>query len=105
MDDLSFAFPDETRLALDEISLQIPAGSKTALVGPSGSGKSTLLQLLLKIQPIKQGDIRLDGISINQVAQKDMWEKANVVLQENHFFYGTIRENLLLTQDGDQVER
>lgn len=99
MDDVTFAFADEWRLALKTINMEIPAGSKTAIVGPSGSGKSTLLQLLLNIHSIEQGKICFDGVSIDQINQETIWEEAKVVLQENHFFFGTIRDNLLLAKD------
>ena len=55
--DVTFAFPNETRNTLKNITLTIPSGTKTAIVGPSGSGKSTLLQLLLKFYPLNQGQI------------------------------------------------
>ncbi|MEW9503349.1 thiol reductant ABC exporter subunit CydC [Jeotgalibacillus marinus] len=100
MDDVTFCFEEETRRALDGVSLRLEAGSKTAIVGPSGSGKSTLMQLLLKIQRTDAGEIRLAGTPISQVAQEDIWTNSNVVLQENHFFYGTIRENVALARDG-----
>lgn len=96
MEDVSFTFLDEWRPALDGVHLQIPAGSKTAIVGPSGSGKSTLLQVLLKIIPNVEGSISIDNIPHDQVIQESIWQEANVVLQENHFFYGTIKENLLI---------
>lgn len=99
VDNVSFSFPEEIRQTIKHVSLSLPAGSKTAIVGPSGSGKSTLLQLLLKISPVDQGDIRLGGIPIEQVAQESIWEEANVVLQKNHFFYGSLRENLQLARD------
>lgn len=99
VDNVTFAFADEWRTALKNINLKLPAGSKTAIVGPSGSGKSTLLQLLLKINPINQGEIRFDGISIDKINQESIWEETKVVLQENHFFFGTIRDNLLLAGD------
>ncbi|WP_040759778.1 thiol reductant ABC exporter subunit CydC [Sporosarcina newyorkensis] len=101
MNHVTFTFADEWRLALDQINLSLPAGSKTAIVGPSGSGKSTLLQTLLKIIPINQGEILLNGLSIDRFNQESLWEESNVVLQENHFFYGTIRDNLLLA--GNEV--
>lgn len=97
---VTFAFPDEIRDMLKNITLTIPAGTKTAIVGPSGSGKSTLLQLLLKFYPMKQGQIYFNNQLIDHVTQESIWENSNVVLQENHFFYGTIRDNLQLAKDG-----
>jgi len=98
--DVTFAFPDETRNTLKNVTTTFPAGSKTAIVGPSGSGKSTLLQLLLKFYSINQGQIRFNNDSIDQLTQESIWGNTNVVLQENHFFFGTIRDNLLLARDG-----
>lgn len=100
LNNIDFSYPEELRKTLHKISLSLPAGSKTAIVGPSGSGKSTLLQLLLKIHIADQGDIHFNGKSIKQLSQESIWEKVNVVLQSNHFFYGTIRENLELAKDG-----
>ncbi len=97
MKDVTFTFPNEWRKTLNDVSLNIPAGSKTAIVGPSGSGKSTLLQMLLKIIPAHKGTVLLNRIPIDQIQQEGIWKVANVVLQENHFFYGTIRDNLLIT--------
>lgn len=102
LEEVSFTFPEESRAALNEISLNLPAGSKTAIVGPSGSGKSTVLQLLLKIQEAGSGLVRICGLPIARVAQENLWENTNVVLQENHFFYGSIRDNLLLA--GEELE-
>lgn len=103
VDHVTFTFPNEWRKTLDNISLSIPAGSKTAIVGSSGSGKSTLLQILLKIVPIQQGNIFINDFPIDHVEQESIWKEANVVLQSNHFFYGTIRENLLI-DDHDITE-
>ncbi|MBM7600292.1 ATP-binding cassette subfamily C protein CydC [Virgibacillus halotolerans] len=99
MTDVSFSFPEEIRQTIKNVSLSLPAGSKTAIVGPSGSGKSTLLQLLLKISVVDQGEIRMGDIAMNHIPQESIWEKANVVLQKNHFFYGSLRENLQLAKD------
>lgn len=93
---VSFRFPDEVRDTLFNISLTLPPQSKTAIVGPSGSGKSTLMQLLLKIYTADQGDILINNQSINQLSEESIWKNTNVVLQKNHFFYGTIRDNLLI---------
>ncbi|MFC0469216.1 thiol reductant ABC exporter subunit CydC [Halalkalibacter kiskunsagensis] len=96
---VSYTFPREWRKALHDVSLFLPAGSKTAIVGPSGSGKSTLLQLILNLHSSTKGEIYLDGIPVKELEQDALWKKTNVVLQDNHFFYGTIQDNLLLPND------
>ncbi|MFC7062922.1 thiol reductant ABC exporter subunit CydC [Halobacillus seohaensis] len=97
---VSYTFPNEVRNTLRDVNVHMEQGSKTAIVGASGSGKSTLLQLLLKIQPFQEGVIQLGGVNLNQVGQEDLWARSNVVLQENHFFYGTIRHNLEIAREG-----
>ncbi|TMU88276.1 thiol reductant ABC exporter subunit CydC [Bacillus sp. BHET2] len=99
MRDVSFSFEGEERKTLDGVSLELPRGSKTAIVGASGSGKSTLLQLLLNFYSTDDGTITVNGSPIKEVSQESLWKLANVVLQENHFFYGTIRDNLMLVGD------
>ncbi|MGP4070818.1 thiol reductant ABC exporter subunit CydC [Halobacillus sp. B29] len=96
---VDFRFPEEERQTLQQVNLKIPAGSKTALVGPSGSGKSTLLQLLLKIHTSDQGEIWLNDHPMEHIDEESIWNRSNVVLQENHFFFGTVRENLQLAKD------
>ncbi|MGR9047845.1 thiol reductant ABC exporter subunit CydC [Halobacillus faecis] len=99
VDHVSYRFPEEEREALTEIDVSIPAGSKTAIVGASGSGKSTLLQLFMKFQLPSAGELMVNGMDISDLSEESIWENSNVVLQENHYFYGTIRENLQLAGD------
>ncbi|PPA70772.1 thiol reductant ABC exporter subunit CydC [Jeotgalibacillus proteolyticus] len=96
---VSYRFEGEQRNALNRVSLSIPAGSKTAIVGPSGSGKSTLLMLLLKVLHSEGENVLIGGQPVTHINAEDIWEKANVVLQDNHFFYGTIRENLEIARE------
>lgn len=100
IEDVSFRFPEETRKTLSNVSLALPPGSKTAIVGPSGSGKSTLMQLMLQIFPVYKGKVYFNEEDAIYYSQESIWENANVVLQENHFFYGTIRDNLAIAKDG-----
>ncbi|AVV58371.1 thiol reductant ABC exporter subunit CydC [Paenibacillus glucanolyticus] len=93
---VTFQYEGEWRAALRDMSLLITPGSKTAIVGPSGSGKSTIIDLLLKLRTPMDGDIRLNGISVKELDEASIWQAANVVLQQSHFFRGTIRDNLLL---------
>lgn len=96
---LSFSYPEEERETLHGLDLYFPGGTKTAIVGPSGSGKSTVLQLLLKIYEADAGEIKFNTQQLADLTQESIWRNTNVVLQENHFFYGTIRDNLSIARD------
>ncbi|MCM3612230.1 thiol reductant ABC exporter subunit CydC [Planococcus sp. MERTA32b] len=91
---VGYVFPGEQRPALEDITIDLPPGSKTAIVGPSGSGKSTLLAVLMDILPASSGHVLFNGISSEEFPQESIWQRLNVVLQENHFFQGTLRSNL-----------
>ena len=99
MKNVSFTYPGDERKILKDIDLSFPAGSRTAIVGPSGSGKSTILNLLLKIYDTDAGEIHMNNQQVSKLVQESIWENTNVVLQENHFFYGTIRDNLNIAKD------
>ncbi|WP_370621880.1 amino acid ABC transporter ATP-binding/permease protein [Bacillus sp. JCM 19034] len=104
--DVSFGFAGEFRKTLKNVTIEFPAQSKTAIVGPSGSGKSTLLHLLLKSYTAE--DVFINGLPINEIKQETVWKQANVVFQNSQFFYGTIKENLLLQGDdwsNEQLEQ
>lgn len=103
--DVSFRYSEEERPTLQDINLHFPAGSKTAIVGPSGSGKSTILSLLLNFNAADTGEILINGEEIQGLNQESIWKYANVVLQENHFFFGTIRDNLKMAVDEVSDER
>ncbi|MDL4840202.1 thiol reductant ABC exporter subunit CydC [Aquibacillus rhizosphaerae] len=103
--DIRFTYKGEWRTTIPNLSLLLPAGSKTAIVGASGSGKSTLLQLILKMQQVEAGQVYWDQHDTLTVSGSAIWEQTKVVLQENHFFYGTIRDNLLLADPGLQDDQ
>lgn len=94
--DVQFTYMGDWRSTIPNISFTIPARSKTAIVGASGSGKSTVLQLILKLQEVDAGNIYWGEADITSVSGEAIWEQTKVVLQENYYFYGTIRENLQL---------
>ncbi|RNA70480.1 thiol reductant ABC exporter subunit CydC [Alteribacter keqinensis] len=94
-----YTFPEDERQALKDVSFMLPAGSRTAIVGASGSGKSTLMQVMLNVLSPDSGDVRLAGKNTEQLDKEDIWRSVNVVLQENHFFYGTIADNLRIARD------
>lgn len=105
---VKFSYLGDLRPTIPNLSLDIPAGSKTAIIGASGSGKSTLLQLLLKLQQVQEGEIYWNNQNIASIDATSIWKQAKVVLQENFLFYGTIRDNLLLADsnlDDNQLEK
>ncbi|MGI8316300.1 thiol reductant ABC exporter subunit CydC [Halobacillus mangrovi] len=104
MNNVDYHYPGEARKALDGVTLSIPSGAKIAVVGPSGSGKSTLLQLLMKFAKPEQGRVYMDSLPLESINQESLWQHSNVVLQENHFFYGTIEDNLQLAGEGVKRE-
>lgn len=101
---VSFQYEGEWRSALDDVSLYLAPGSKTAIVGPSGSGKSTILDLLLKLRTPAAGNIKFNDISVNELNETSIWQNTRVVLQQSHFFRGTIRDNLLLSGESHSDE-
>ena len=105
LEQVSFTYRGEERPALSNISLRLAAGTKTAIVGPSGSGKSTLLQLFMNILEPDEGAIRLGGRKLAELDQEKVWESMNAVLQENHFFFGTIKSNLLIANEAASDEQ
>ncbi|MGC5772188.1 thiol reductant ABC exporter subunit CydC [Paenibacillus pabuli] len=102
---VTFQYEGEWNPALKDVSLHILPGSKTAIVGPSGSGKSTIIELLLKLRAPTTGELRLNGVSVKELDEQSIWQTANVVLQQSHFFRGTIRDNLMLNEEEHSDEQ
>lgn len=99
VDGATFTYPGEERAALKDLRLAIKSGTKNAVVGPSGSGKSTLLQLLLNVLPADGGTVRFNGHALGELDPENLWGRMNVVLQENHFFFGTVKSNLQIANE------
>ncbi|KUP04023.1 ABC transporter ATP-binding protein [Bacillus coahuilensis p1.1.43] len=94
-----YTYPEEEREALSDVTIRLPKGSKTAIVGPSGSGKSTLFQLLLGIIEPTTGTMKINGKNVKDIDCESLWALTNVVLQENHFFHGTLEDNLRIARE------
>ncbi len=85
---------------LDGLTLDIPAGSRTAVLGPSGSGKSTLAALALKVVEPQEGRVLLGGVDIARLRADDVRSRIAWLSQDTHLFSDTIRANLALARDG-----
>jgi ATP-binding cassette, subfamily B, bacterial len=90
-----FTYPTRPEVeVLKNINLSIPEGEKVALVGHSGAGKSTIIQLLLRFYPVQDGDVEIDGKSIQDWNLKQLRSNIGIVPQEVLLFGGSIRENI-----------
>ncbi len=93
--DVSFSYNKDKPL-IENLSLEVPAGSKIAIVGPTGCGKTTLINLLMRFYEVDKGDILIDGISIKDMSRGELRSKYGMVLQETWLKQGTIKQNLTL---------
>jgi len=85
---------------LRNVSLRIPKGKTTAIVGTSGSGKTTILKLLLNFYRPSEGAIRLGDINLANVNSRLWRSKCGVVMQDGYLFFDSIARNIAL---GDEV--
>merc|ERR1712080_419152 len=79
---------------LDDVSLKLPGGKVTAIVGKSGSGKSTLAALLLRLYDPIDGRIALDGRDFRDFQPQSLRAQFGVVAQETQLFAGTVEDNI-----------
>ena len=95
LQNVAFAYGDD-RLALQDISLQIPAGSVTALVGPSGAGKTTLARLIPRFWDVDRGAIEIGGVDVRQMTSDTLMSWVSFVFQDTFLLYDTIGNNIKL---------
>ncbi len=94
LQDVSFRYGTDSPWVIRDLSLRIPGGSTTALVGETGSGKTTLSNLAARFYDADKGRILIDGMDVRECAQEDLHRDMAIVLQEGYLFSGTIMENL-----------
>ncbi len=94
----------ENKAVLHDISLYLPAGSKTGIVGPVGSGKSTLVRLIARLFPVPDDTLFLDGTDINRMKLSRLREVIGFVPQEGFLFSRSIRENIACGREGATEE-
>lgn len=89
---VSFAYDE--KIVLHDVSLHIPQGSVTALVGASGAGKSTIALLTARFWDVKEGSIKIGGIDIREIPFEELMDNISFVFQDNMLFFDTIEENI-----------
>ncbi|MCK4869746.1 MAG: type I secretion system permease/ATPase, partial [Gammaproteobacteria bacterium] len=95
--DVSFQYPGQEGLALNNISLSIKAGERVAILGNMGSGKSTLQKLMLNLYAPTAGAVFVDGIDVAQIDPADLRRNIGYVSQDYSMLYGTVHENIALS--------
>lgn len=90
----------KTQMLMENINLDIKAGSKIAIVGPTGAGKTTLVNLLMRFYELNNGKISIDGIDISKISRKSLHSVIGMVLQDTWLFEGTIKENISYGKKG-----
>jgi len=91
---VSFTYPNNPDPVINDLTLEIPAGQKIALVGASGAGKTTLVNLLCRLYEVDSGSISIDGHDIRELAFDSLYDSLGVVSQDTFLFNSTIEENI-----------
>jgi ATP-binding cassette subfamily B protein len=92
--DVWFRYTPDAPWTLSEIEAEIPAGTRTALVGETGSGKTTLAYLVARLYEPQRGCVSIDGVDIRDVTLGSLAGTVGLVSQETYLFHASIRENL-----------
>ena len=100
---IRFGYSDDNIL-MEDVSIDVKAGNKVAIVGPTGAGKTTLVNLLMRFYDLQGGRITLDGADIIEMGRGELRSLTAMVLQESWLFGGTIRENIAYGHEGASDE-
>ncbi|KAI1198452.1 ABC transporter-like protein [Nemania serpens] len=101
--DVWFRYPTRDVPVLNGLNMTIEKGQFAAIVGPSGCGKTSIISLLERFYQVTSGQIRFDGIDVNDIDLRDYRKAISLVAQEPSLFDGTLRENILLGVDDDSI--
>ncbi len=93
-DHVTFRYPEEERIAINDMSFVVRPGEHVALVGANGAGKTTLVKLLCRLYDPKSGRISLDGVDVREFAVSDLRKEVSVIFQDFAKYFMTARENI-----------
>ena len=94
-DNVVFRYDGNDTDTIKNFSAKIKSGSKIAIVGPTGAGKTTIVNLLMKFYNITSGDIKIDGVSINDLKRENVHDLFTMVLQVTWVYEGAIKDNII----------
>ncbi|MBQ7794172.1 MAG: ABC transporter ATP-binding protein, partial [Clostridia bacterium] len=91
---VSFAYPDNNRLILNNINLTIKSGETVAIMGATGCGKTSLINLIPRFYDVTEGAVLVDGVDVREYNQKALRNKIAVALQKSELFSVSVKENI-----------
>ena len=93
-DHVSFAYPEAGENVITDISFKAEKGETVAIIGSTGSGKSTLINLIPRFYDVTEGSVKVDGVDVRDMTQKDVRDRIGYVPQKGVLFSGTIDSNI-----------
>lgn len=93
-DHVSFSYPDAGENVLTDINFKVEKGQTLAVIGSTGSGKSSLINLIPRFYDVTQGCVKVDGVDVRSMSQKDLRDRLGYVPQKGVLFSGTIDSNI-----------
>lgn len=97
--DVSFAYPNEDKLILNSLNLDVQKGKIIGIKAPSGSGKSTILKLIMRFYSVSKGSILLNGRNIEEYSLESLYKNINLFSQSTYLFSDTILNNLKISKE------
>ncbi|WP_407374231.1 ABC transporter ATP-binding protein [Methanobrevibacter sp.] len=92
-ENISFSYVEGEKI-IDDLSLTVKKGENIAIVGETGAGKTTLIKLLMRLYDLDSGEIKIDGVNINEYDKHSLRSMMGMVLQDSWLFSDTIENNI-----------
>lgn len=103
-ENVSFKYPGSENEVLHDINLNIKAGSTIAFVGKSGGGKTTLVSLIPRFYDVTKGAIKIGGIDVKNISEKELMNKISFVFQDSRLLKKSLYENVKMGYDVSEEE-
>lgn len=102
---VSFAYSENARKAIDDVSFSVRQGDYVTVIGHNGSGKSTLAKLIAGLLPVKEGEILVDGKEVNEANIAEIRTRLGIVFQnpDNQFIGSTVKDDIAFGLENKQV--